>query len=574
MARRESEERGLAGESTRVRRSDRSMEQSATWRAVFRLRRALSRLPPSIRRWLRRAAPPLLKLAYPEMLTYLAGASSGIDFREYDRWQATLNKITQGDRRLITGRVKMLPPRLFSLIVPIYNTPHKAFVEMVESIRAQLYPHWELCLVDDGSSDPEPASLATKYAQADHRIKLMRRSENGGIAAASNSGLQLATGEFVGFVDHDDLLSPHALYMVAEAAYRHPTAEIFYTDEDKIDSAGRRYDPYFKPDWNPELLLGQNFLNHFTVYRRSLIEAIGCFREGFEGSQDYDLVLRATSATQGPIIHIPYVLYGWRIFLGAKTFSATKRAQANSAAKRALIDHFRDAGVEVSVLDAEGGGYHGVRRPDPGEWCITAVIPTRDRADLLRTAVQGLREKTDYPQLEIIIIDNETKEVESLRYLSELEHQGIRVLRVPGPFNYSLMNNLAVAEASGELVLLLNNDTEVIEPGWLKEMTRYFQEKRVAVVGPKLLYPDGTLQHGGVILGIGGVAGHIHVGEPRNSGGYFGRLWLAQDVSCVTGACMLVRRSVFEKVCGFDSESLPVAFNDVDFCLSVRPESS
>ena len=281
-------------------------------------------------------------------------------------------------------------------------------------------------------------------------------------------------------------------------------------------------------------------------------------------------MLRATSATQGPIIHIPYVLYGWRIFFGAKTFSATKRAQANSAAKRALIDHFRGAGVEASVLDAVGGGYHRVCRPDPGEWSrITAVIPTRDRADLLRTAVQGLREKTDYPQLEIIIIDNETKEVESLRYLSELEHQGIRVLRVPGPFNYSLMNNLAVAEASGELVLLLNNDTEVIEPGWLKEMTRYFQEKRVAVVGPKLLYPDGTLQHGGVVLGIGGVAGHIHVGEPRNSGGYFGRLWLAQDVSCVTGACMLVRRSVFEKVCGFDSESLPVAFNDVDFCLRV-----
>ena len=263
-------------------------------------------------------------------------------------------------------------------------------------------------------------------------------------------------------------------------------------------------------------------------------------------------------------------------FMGGVYFLAQKHFQPQSAlrpiARRSApcIDHFRGAGVEASVLDAVGGGYHRVRRPDPGEWSrITAVIPTRDRADLLRTAVQGLREKTDYPELEIIIVDNETKEVESLRYLSELEHQGIRVLRVPGPFNYSLMNNLAVAEASGELVLLLNNDTEVIEPGWLKEMTRYFQEKRVAVVGPKLLYPDGTLQHGGVVLGIGGVAGHIHVGEPRNSGGYFGRLWLAQDVSCVTGACMLVRRSVFEKVCGFDSESLPVAFNDVDFCLRV-----
>jgi GT2 family glycosyltransferase len=489
----------------------------------------------------------------------------------YSEWVERYDTPSLDDIQAIERKVGAFPRKpLISVIVPVYNTDEVHLEEMIQSVRNQIYGNWELCIADDASTNPRVRMILERHQNSDKRIKVVYRNTNGHISAATNSALELATGEYIALLDHDDVLPRHALATVAEAIIRNPSADIFYSDEDKIDQTGIRYDPYFKPDWNEELLYGQNYISHLGVYRLDLVKRIGAFRVGYEGSQDYDLALRAASATTGPIIHIPHVLYHWRLFQGAQTFSSTQLKVASSAARRAIQDQLASKGERVSVTEAVGG-YHRVVRDEPLAWPrVTAVIPTRDHVDILKECISGLHELTDYPNIEVIIADNDSIEDGTLEYFRQVQTQGVKVVHIPGEFNYSRINNSAIKHATGEIVLLLNNDISMIDRSWLKAMVVHLMHEKVAAVGAKLFYPDRTLQHGGVVLGMGGVAGHVHLGTTSEDPGYFARLMLPQDVACVTAACMAVKKSVFEEIGGFDERNLSVAFNDVDLCIRIR----
>jgi GT2 family glycosyltransferase/SAM-dependent methyltransferase len=491
----------------------------------------------------------------------------------YQRWVRDYDTLTDADRVAIRAHIAAFARRpVISIVVPVYETKEDYLREMIESVFQQIYPYWELCIADDASTQPHVARVLEEFSHQDRRIKITYRSETGHISAASNSALELATGEFVALLDHDDVLAPHALYLIAHGINEHPQAGLFYSDEDKLDESGRRCEPYFKPDWNPELFCSQNFINHLGVYRTSQVRTLGGFRLGFEGSQDYDLALRMTAASDGPIVHIPHVLYHWRVFPEAGNFSSVQRETATTAARRAIIEHLASLGDTATVTDA-AGGFHRVTHAEPGRWpSVSVIVPTRDQAGLLATCLDGLLEGTDYSDLDILVADNESCLPETLELLADLRRRGVTVVQSAGPFNFSRINNAAAREAAGEILLFLNNDVSVIHRSWLREMILQVSRPGVGAVGARLLYPDGTVQHGGVVMGMGGVgaAGHVHLGASRNDTGYFGRLTLAQDISCVTGACMAIRRSVFEEVGGFDEQHLAVAFNDVDLCIRIR----
>lgn len=459
-------------------------------------------------------------------------------------------------------------PRI-SIVMPVYNPPLRFLRAAVDSVRAQLYPDWELCIADDGSSDESVRAYLRTLPQEDARIRCTLRETNGGIVAASNTALDLATGEYVGFLDHDDLLSELALYYVACALNREPRPEILYTDEDKIDGHGRRFDPHFKPDWNPELLLSNNYIAHFTVYRRRLVEAVGRLSPGTDGSQDYDLILRCTARVPASAIcHIPVTLYHWRALRGSTARAASAKDYTHAAGMRALRNRLADV-PGVAIEDGRYPNMYRIRLPLPEPVPrVSVLIPTRDGGTHLRECLRTLRERTVYPDYEIILVDNQSRDPQTLALLAaEAQRPDTRVLRYDAPFNYSAINNFAARAARGELLLLLNDDVEIIEPDWLTEMVRWLGRPDVGIVGAKLCYPDGTIQHAGVVLGAGGVAGHAHLGRTRDDPGYMGRLWQPQRVSAVTGACMLIRRNLFEHLQGFDETHLPVAFNDIDLCL-------
>ena len=456
------------------------------------------------------------------------------------------------------------------MLVPTHETPEAALREMLASVRAQTWPHWELCVADDGSVAPHVREVLEAAAGSDPRIKLGLRACNGNISAASNTALAMASGEWLALLDHDDVLAPHALQTMAGAILTHPDSDLFYSDEDKLDAAGQRHDPYFKPDYNLELLRGQNFVSHLGVYRASAVRAVGGFRVGYEGSQDYDLTLRVVARTAAPVIHVPHVLYHWRMHPAAATFSTTQLERATLAARRALREQAESLGEAVTVV---GGidNYHRVVHADPVEWPkVSAIVPTRDGLDLLRGCVEGLLERTAYANLELVVVDNGSREPATLAYLDELAGRGAVVLRDDGAFNFARLNNRAAEVATGDILLLLNNDVAVTNPDWLREMVRVATRPGVGAVGARLLYPDGTVQHAGVVLGLGGVAGHVCIGAAGSDPGPFGLLHLSREVGAVTGACMAVPRAAWEAVGGMDAENLAVAFNDVDLCIRLR----
>ncbi|HMG06508.1 MAG TPA: glycosyltransferase family 2 protein, partial [Chthoniobacterales bacterium] len=412
-------------------------------------------------------------------------------------------------------------------------------------------------------------------AREDSRIKLIFRERNGHISACTNSALGLATGEWCALLDQDDAFSENALAFVAMEIDQHPDAGVIYSDEDKIDQAGARSNPFFKTDWNPELFLGQNYINHLGVYRTELLRSIGGFREGLEGSQDYDLALRCVERLQpSQVRHIPRILYHWRAVAGSLAAVPDAKPYAKEAARRAIGGHLQRSGIAARVEPCpENAESHRVTYeiPDHPPPLVSIVIPTRDRVELLQQCLTSIRERTDYPSIELIIVDNSSTETATLKFLQEIEQQpDTRVVRDSAAFNFSRLINRGAAAAKGDVLAFLNNDVEAKEPGWLREMVSHVMRAGVGAVGARLWYPNGTLQHGGVILGLGGVAGHAFTGVPRGHAGYFNRAWLQQNCSAVTAACMLVRREVFEKAGGFDEENLAISFNDVDFCLRLR----
>lgn len=488
----------------------------------------------------------------------------------YAQWVAAHGSLDDAARRNIKDDIaRMRMPPTISVILPVYNTPERWLRHCIDSVRAQLYPHWELCIADDASPGAHVRQILDSYASDDERIKVIYRSENGHISAASNSALQLATADWVALLDHDDELSEHALYHVAKAIIAHPKARLLYSDEDKINAEGTRFDPYFKPDWNPELFLSQNMITHLGVYHRELMNSTGGFREGFEGSQDHDLALRCAEQIQSDTIHhIPRVLYHWRAIQGSTATAPSKKNYAHDAGLRAIREHLERRCIKAEVSRCAQHYYRTRYALPSSPPKVTVIVPTRDRADLLQMSVGSMLKVTDYPDFEILIVDNQSMEQGTLDWFDMITAMDDRVRILPHhkPFNFARINNEAVATCDSDIVVLVNNDIQATHADWLTEMTSHAIRDRVGAVGAKLYYPDGTIQHAGVILGIGGVAGHAWCHKPHDYPGQMSRAMLVQNVSAVTGACLAVRTSAYMEVGGMNEE-LEVAFNDIDFCL-------
>jgi glycosyltransferase involved in cell wall biosynthesis len=489
----------------------------------------------------------------------------------YQEWIAEFDTPGPATRAALRRKLRQLPTRvLISIILPVYNPDLRLLEAAIGSIRNQIYEYWELCIADDASTDSNVRPFLEEIAATEPRIKLTFRERNGHISACSNSALALATGDWCSLLDQDDAFAEEALALVTLELGRNPGAGVIYSDEDKIDANGARSNPFFKPDWNPELFLGQNYVNHLGCYRTDLLREIGGFREGFEGSQDYDLALRCIERLRADEIrHIPRILYHWRMVGGSLAAIPDAKPYAKEAARRGIADHCRRQGMPGKVVpcpeNAESHRFiHALSGPAP---LVSIIIPTRDRLELLKRCVDSVRARTDYEPFEIIIVDNGSAEQETLDFFRAVEQQNVRVIAAAGPFNYSRLNNEAAVNARGDLLVFLNNDTEVDDPGWLTEMVSHAMRTEVGAVGARLWYPDQTLQHGGVVLGLGGVAGHAFPHIPRGHPGYFNRAMLQQNCSAVTGACMAVRKAVFEELGGFDEVNLGVTFNDIDFCL-------
>jgi GT2 family glycosyltransferase len=452
-----------------------------------------------------------------------------------------------------------------SIITPVFNTPRQWLTACVESVLAQTYEKWELILVDDDSTESETLQCLAELAAGDSRILLAKDKKRGGISAASNRGLALAEGDWVAFLDHDDLLEPDALFQNVKWLQDHPEADLIYSDEDKLTEEG--FDsPIFKPDWSPDYFLSCNYLCHFTLIRRKLVRKVGGFRSEFDGAQDYDLFLRVTEQTNR-IHHIPRVLYHWRRSASSTADNIRRKPGSLETGRLALEAHLerQDKPGHVAV-DWRTHAYW-VKRELTEAKKISIIIPVRDRVDLLARCLETLTNKTKYAPYEIVVVDNDSQTVEAREYFSRFKH---RLLRYSGPFNFSALNNFAVEQTDSPWLLFLNNDTEVIEGDWLTTMAEHIQRPEVGAVGPRLLYPDDTVQHAGIVVGVGGIAEHAFRGFPAEAPGVCRQLQVTRNYSSVTGACLLTRREVFDEVGGFDEERLPVTFSDVDLCLKMR----
>lgn len=492
---------------------------------------------------------------------------------DFTEWVRHYDTLTVADRAGLAARAEAFAQKpLITVVVPTYNPTIRWLSEAVESVKQQIYPYWELCIVDDASTRADVRSVLESLAASDPRIRVHFRERNGHISRATNDGIAMARGEWVALLDHDDVLREHALFWVADAINKQPAARLIYSDEDKLLSTGLRCSPYFKPDWNPDLFLSHNLICHLGVYQTALLRELGGCRESYEGAQDYDLALRYTERLSGEQIHhIPRVLYSWRIHEESTASDGDAKPYAALAGKRALDDHFARQGI-LATAELEPSVSYRTRYALPSpEPLVTIIIPTRNGEKLVRQCIESVVRRTTYLNYEILLIDNGSDDPSAVKYFNQLARdEVIRILRDDRPFNYSALNNVAVKQARGDFVCLLNNDIEVITAEWLSEMVSIGIQPGVGAVGARLWYPDDRLQHGGVVLGIGGVAGHAHKGYRKGDRGYFGRAALIQSFSAVTGACLLVRKSAFEQVGGLNETELAVAFNDVDFCLRLR----
>lgn len=460
-----------------------------------------------------------------------------------------------------------------SIAMPVYNVEEKWLRLCIDSILNQVYTNWELCMADDASTDPNVKKILTEYQQLDERIRVVFREQNGHISEATNSALAIATGEFVALLDNDDELAINAFYEVVKVLNENPELDLIYSDEDKIDMDGNRSDPAFKPDWSPDLLLGTNYISHLGVYRRSILEEIGGFRKGYEGSQDYDLVLRFTEkTTKERITHIPKVLYYWRMLPTSTAVDQGSKGYAFEAGLRAVQDALVRRGINGHATHGAANGLYDVYYDIKSDKLVSIIIPTKNGYKDVQRCVSSIIEKTTYQNYEIIMADNGSTDPKMHELYAKFEQQlpgRFFVESIDIPFNFSTINNRAAKKAHGEYLLFLNNDTEVITENWLTLMVSFAQQERIGCVGAKLLYPNNTVQHAGVILGLGGVAGHGHYGYPHGDLGYFGRLAINVNYSAVTAACLLMKKADFDAVGGFE-EAFTVAFNDVDLCLKVQ----
>jgi len=477
------------------------------------------------------------------------------------------NKENLQKQKKIQKNFKYRP--LISIITPVYNPDEKWLRSCIESVLKQSYDNWELCLADDCSTKPHVKKVLNEYSKKDKRIKVIFRSKNGHISRASNSALKLATGEFIALLDHDDDLAPHALFKVVETLNNNKIIDFIYSDEDKVELNGQHVDPFFKPDWSPDMFLSTNYICHLSVIKKSIVDQVGGFRVGYEGSQDYDLFLRITEQTNN-IFHIPTILYSWRKTNKSTASEYSIKGYANQASTTAIYDSFKRRGLQGTVKNGLLEGSFRVRYKILNKPLVSIIVPTKDKVDYLNRCIQSILDKTTYQNYEILIIDTGSKEKNTLLYYKKLKSiNKIKIINWNPPFNYSAVNNFGVDHSKGEYVLLLNNDTEIITPDWIESMLEHAQRKNVGAVGIKLLYPNNRIQHAGIIIGLGGVAGHVQkMSEDLH---YIPLLWnkdLIRNYSAVTAACLMIKKTKYLEVRGLDTK-YRIAFNDVDFNLKL-----
>nr|WP_249202381.1 glycosyltransferase family 2 protein [Gluconobacter kondonii] len=496
----------------------------------------------------------------------------GFTIADYHSWATSyfpiLRKYVDRTRNddLITGNP------LVSIVCPVWNPNLTDFTAAIESVRAQTWQNWELILVDDCSKNPELRAVIENFAKTDARIKPLFQKKNGGISVATNAGLEAAKGEWIAFFDHDDLLADVAVeYMLREATRSH--ADLIYSDEDKIDASGYYREPAFKTDWNYRLLLGVNYVCHFVMIRQSALQKVGGLNKEYDGAQDHDFLLRASEHIPAEKIHhVPEILYHWRITANSTASDIGNKRYAIDAGINAVNDHLERRNLPAHVDSQMGMTLYAVDWQFNQFPSVTIIIPYKDEIPTTARCLDAIQKYTRYPNYKVILVNNWsiTKEAEDFAKRVD-EIPNVEILTVKEPFNYSRINNLAAKNETSDFFLFLNNDVFVEQENWLEILVNEaLADPQVAIVGGKFVYPNQTVQHAGVLLGIGDVAGHAHVGIPRNEGGYAGRAYFPQEISAVTAAGMLIRRPAFELVGGFDEEHLKVAFNDIDLCLKVR----
>ena len=470
-------------------------------------------------------------------------------------------------------RTKLSYSPKISIVVPLYKTPEKYLRRLTESVQQQTYPNWELCLSDGSGTDSPLTGILKELCAKDARIKVITHDRTLQISENTNSAIEAASGDFIAFADHDDELTPHALFECVKALNDHPGTLVVYSDEDKMSMDGHKFfQPHFKPDYNPDLLCTVNYICHLFVVSRSVIEKVGMLRKEFDGAQDYDFIFRCVEAVKDEeIYHVPKILYHWRCHENSTAENPESKTYAFDAGRRAVQEHYNRVGVHAKVSDGEFPGLYRtefIRDHDP---LISIIIPNKDHIDDLKRCMDSIEQKSTYRNYEYVIVENNSTDPETFEYYKKLEAENkkVHVVYWDGVFNYSAINNYGASFAKGEYFLLLNNDTEIINPNCLEELLGYCMRSDVGAVGARLYYEDDTIQHAGVVIGFGGIAGHCFVLQPRGTTGYCHRIICAQDYSAVTAACMMVKRSAFEKVGGL-SEELQVAFNDIDFCMKLR----
>ena len=459
---------------------------------------------------------------------------------------------------------------LISIAVPAYQTPVEFLKQMIESLISQTYSEWELCIANASPDNEGMQKVLADYSARDSRVRFCNLKENLGIAENTNQAFAMAKGEFMGLLDHDDLLAPNALYEIVKALQDHPEADALYTDEDKVTTElDEHFQPHLKPDFNLDLLRSNNYICHFFVVRRSIVEKAGGFRKEFDGAQDYDFIFRCTENAR-EVLHVPEILYHWRTHKASTADNPASKMYAFEAGKRAIEANLERTKTKGIVTHTQDLGFYRVKYPVQGNPLVSVIIPNKDEKETLQTCLEMLEKNTSYQNFEIIIIENNSTTDEIFKYYKELSKDPrIHLLRWGKEFNYSAINNFGVAHAKGEYLLFLNNDVKAINPDWMEEMLGVCQRPEVGGVGAKLIYPDNTIQHAGCVIGMGGIAGHMFVDMPADRTGYLHKASLLQDMSAVTAACLMMKKNVFEEAGGF-TEDLAVAFNDVDLCLKVR----
>lgn len=489
------------------------------------------------------------------------------EMTDYEKW-IYYNEPTKKELKKQRKTKFRVEPKI-SIIVPMYNTPVKYFKELVDSLKKQTYSNWELCLAD--GSEKERKEI-TKICNKDARIKYQFLNNNRGISENTNEALKLATGDYIALLDHDDLLPKFAFYEIVKTINENSDVEFIYSDEDKIDEAKHRYDAHFKPDFAIDTLRSVNYICHFSIFKKELMDKLEGFKSEFDGAQDYDIILRMAETTN-KIVHIPKILYHWRVHPNSTAAATAGEAKpyAFEAGKRAIEAHLKRVGLQARVEHGISLGIYRVIYEVIGNPKVSIIIPNMDHIEELKICINSILTKTTYSNYEIIIVENNSKKEETFNYYKKIEqNEKIKVVYYPeNKFNYSKIINFGVNKATGEYVMQLNNDTELITPNWLEELLGYAQRNDVGVVGVKLYYPDNTIQHDGVIIGIGGVGGHILKNLPKDQRGYFARDSFVQNLSAVTAACLISRKEIYEEV-GYMDETFEVAFNDLDFCLKIR----